>query len=183
MNAQVAAQQVAAQKLAARRALDAWLARAGVPHEPGARPGELVLQLPGEAKLRVTVSVLLGRRLSATAFVVRRPDENHQEFYRRLLRRNVRLPGVAFAVDDSGDVYLTGSLPLAGVTEETLDELLGAILVTVDGSFNELLSLGFAESIRREWRWRLDRGEPTANLAAFGHLRPLDQESEADPAP
>jgi hypothetical protein len=163
----------------ARRALETWLAGAGVDHEPGARPGEVVVELPGERRLRVTVSLLLGRRLSATAFVVRRPEENHEAFYRRLLQRNVRLPGVAFGVDDLGDVYLTGSLPLDGVTEANLDELLGAILATVDGSFNELLELGFAESIRREWRWRLDRGESTRNLAAFEHLRP----SEADPKP
>jgi hypothetical protein len=168
---------------AAREALEAWLEQAGVAHEPGTRAGEVVVELPGERKLRVTVSLLIGRRLSATAFVVRRPDENHQEFYRRLLRRNVRLPGVAFGVDDLGDVYLTGSLPLAGVNAETLDDLLGVILATVDGSFNELLSLGFAGSIRREWRWRLDRGESVANLAAFGHLRPPDPGSEADPEP
>jgi hypothetical protein len=167
----------------ARQAVDAWLARAEVAHEPGARPGEVVVELPGERKLRVTVSLLIGRRLSATAFVVRRPDENHEAFYRRLLRRNVRLPGVAFGLDDLGDVYLTGSLPLQGVTEDSLDDLLGAILATVDGSFNELLSLGFAESIRREWRWRLDRGESTGNLAAFGHLRPAEDGPEADPRP
>jgi Putative bacterial sensory transduction regulator len=158
--------------VAARAALDEWLADAGVEHEEGARPGETVVQLPGEAKLRTTVSLLLGdRALSATAFVVRRPDENHEAFYRWLLTRNARLPGIAFALDRLGDVYLVARLPIAAVTADRIDELLGAMLSTADSAFNDLLSLGFAGSIRKEWQWRLARGESTSNLEAFGHLR------------
>ena len=149
----------------------AWLEESGTEWELGARPGEFVVQLPGEAKLRTTVSLLAGEQgLSASAFVVRRPDENHEAFYRRLLRRNVKLPGIAFAVDEAGDVYLVGRLPAEGVTTDTVDRLLGAILATSDGTFNELLTLGFLESMKREWRWRVERGESTRNLEAFRHL-------------
>ncbi len=148
-----------------------WLEASGLEWELGARAGEFVVQLPGEAKLRTTVSLLAGDAgLSASAFVVRRPDENHEAFYRRLLRRNVRLPGIAFALDEAGDVYLVGRLPADAVTEDGVDRLLGAILATSDGSFNELLTLGFLESMRREWRWRVERGESTRNLEAFRHL-------------
>ena len=151
--------------------LQAWLAGAEVEYEPGARPGEYVVQLPGEAKLRTTVSLLLSdRALTAVAFVVRQPDENHIEFYRWLLTRNTRLPGIAFALDLLGDVFLVGRLPLAAVTEQAVDELLGTLLGAADTSFNELLALGFRSSIEREWRWRLDRGEPTHNLEPFRHL-------------
>ena len=143
-----------------------------MPSEPGARSGECVVQLPGESKLRTTVSLIVGDRgLKATAFVVRRPDENHEEFYRWLLTRNARLPGVAFALDRLGDVYLIGRLPVDMVTVDTIDDLLGVILSTADAAFNDLLSLGFATSIRKEWAWRLSRGEPTHNLEAFRHLR------------
>ena len=45
---------------------------------------------------------------------------------------------------------------------------------TADDSFNVILELGFAESIRREWVWRRSRGESTANLEAFRHLDPGD---------
>ena len=152
-----------------------WLNESGLEHELGARPGEHVVQLPGDAKLRTTTSVMVGERsLSVSAFVVRRPDENHEAFYRWLLSRNVRLPGVAFALDNLGDVYLVGRLPLAAVTEEALDGLLGAVLATSDSSFNDLLVMGFLSSMKREWRWRVSRGEPTHNLAAFRHL--LDTE-------
>ena len=43
---------------------------------------------------------------------------------------------------------------------------------TADDSFNAIVELGFADSIRREWAWRRSRGESTANLAAFSHLDP-----------
>ena len=148
-----------------------WLDDAGVGWEPGARAGEFVVQLPGETKLWTTVSLLVGdRALSASAFVVRRPDENHEAFYRWLLTRNARLPGVAFALDRLGDVFLVGRLPLEGVTPDTVDGLLGAILSVVDSAFNELLVLGFLSSMRREWAWRLERGESTRNLEAFRGL-------------
>ena len=46
------------------------------------------------------------------AFVCRHPDENHERVYRWLLERNLRMYGVAFAVDRHGDIYLDGRLPL-----------------------------------------------------------------------
>ena len=139
-----------------------------VPWEQGARAGETVATLPGERKLRTVISLLLGERaLELRAFVIRNPDENHEAFYRYLLRRALRLPGLGYAVDASGDVYLTGRMPLAGLDEESLDELLGGVLTACDEPFNDLLRLGFWTSIRREWAWRVDRGEPTANLEAF----------------
>jgi Putative bacterial sensory transduction regulator len=155
----------------ARDVVRRWAAEAGLEPAAGARPGEFVIELPGEAKLRTAVSVLVGdRALSVSAFVMRRPDENHERFYRWMLTRNSRLPGIAFALDRLGDVYLTGRLPLAGVTVDTLDDLMGAVLAASDGSFNDLLALGFLGSMRREWAWRVDRGESTRNLEAFRHL-------------
>jgi hypothetical protein len=151
--------------------IEQWLAGADVAHEPGPRPGEYVVQLPGEAKLRTSVSLLVGDRgLSASAFVVRRPDENHEEFYRWMLTRNARLPGIAFALDRLGDVYLVGRLPIEAVTAQAVDDLLGAMLSTADSAFNDLLALGFLTSIRKEWAWRVSRGESTRNLEAFRHL-------------
>ena len=78
--------------------------------------GSTSSQLPGEAKLRTTVSVLVGdRALSVSAFVVRRPDENHEEFYRWLLTRNAAAAGRRVRRSTAlGDVYLVGRLPLDG---------------------------------------------------------------------
>ena len=164
---------------AAEDVVRTWAAESEVEAQPGARDGEFVVELPGEAKLRTAVSLLVSdRALTATAFVMRRPDENHADFYRWILGRNLRLPGVAFALDKLGDVYLVGRIPLVGLNADTLDELLGTILTASDGSFNDLLALGFLTSMKREWAWRIDRGESTRNLEAFRHLldRPGDGE-------
>ena len=142
-------------------------------------PGTLVVQLPGEKKLKTTVSLVVGAHsLSVNAFVVRHPDENHEAVYRWLLERNARLYAVAFAVDHLGDVYLSGRLPLHAVTPDEIDRLLGAVLEASDSSFNTILELGFASSIRKEWSWRISRGEPTWNLQAFRHLAPDDATPE-----
>jgi len=130
-----------------------------------------VVVLPGERKQKTTCSLLVGEHaLSINAFVARHPDENHAAVHAWLLERNLRTYTVSFAIDPLGDIYLAGRLPLAAVTPEEVDRVLGAVLEYADGSFNAILELGFASAIRREWAWRTSRGESTANLAAFRHL-------------
>ncbi|MFJ6757250.1 MULTISPECIES: YbjN domain-containing protein [unclassified Streptomyces] len=134
-------------------------------------PGSYVVQLPGTRKLSTTCSLRVGRHsLSVNAFVIRHPDENEAGVHRWLLERNLKLFGMAYAVDRLGDIYLTARLPLSVVTADELDRLLGTVLEAADGSFNTLLELGFASAIRREYEWRVSRGEPTFNLDAFKHL-------------
>jgi hypothetical protein len=38
-----------------------------------------------------------------------------------------------------------------------------------------MLEIGFADSIRREWAWRVSRGESLANLAAFARFADPDR--------
>lgn len=134
-------------------------------------PGSYVVKLPGTRKLSTTVSLIVGRHsLSLNAFVIRHPDENEAGVHRWLLERNLKLYGVSYAVDSLGDVYVTARLPLSAVTPDGIDGLLGQVLEAADGAFNTLLELGFASAIRREYAWRVSRGEPTRNLDAFSHL-------------
>ncbi|MEU0070619.1 YbjN domain-containing protein [Streptomyces sp. NPDC006332] len=135
------------------------------------QPGNYVVKLPGTRKLSTTVSLLVGRHsLSLNAFVIRHPDENESGVHRWLLERNLKLYGVSYAVDPLGDVYVTGKFPLATVTADEIDRLFGQVLEAADGSFNTLLELGFASAIRKEYAWRVSRGESTRNLDAFAHL-------------
>jgi Putative bacterial sensory transduction regulator len=162
------------------RVVEAFLDKADVPWERGAREGEYVVTLPGEKKLRTVASLVAGQdALSVSAFVIRNPDENHEQFYRYLLRKNLRLPALSYAVDASGDVYVTGRLPAAAVDEGYLDQLLGVVLEAADTPFNELLAIGFITSMRKEWDWRVSRGESLRNLEAF---RPMLQR-DGDPGP
>jgi len=132
------------------------------------KPGVFTVTLPGERKLQTPCRLDVGpHALGVHAFVARHPDENHERVYRWMLERNLKLFGVAFALDHHGDIYLDGRLSLQSVTPEGLDRLLGAVLTYADDSFNTLLELGFGSSIRKEWEWRLARGESTKNLEAF----------------
>jgi hypothetical protein len=136
-------------------------------------PGLFSVSLPGTRKLITECALQVGKHgMNVRAFVARRPDENHAGVYRWLLERNLKLHGICFAVDALGDIYLTGSEPVELVTRAEVDRLLGAVAEAADDSFNVILELGFAESIRQEWVWRRSRGESTANLAAFTHLDP-----------
>ncbi|MFE6483016.1 YbjN domain-containing protein [Streptomyces sp. NPDC057757] len=134
-------------------------------------PGNYVVKLPGTRKLSTTLSLIVGRHsLSLNAFVIRHPDENEPAVHRWLLERNLKLYGVGYAVDALGDIYVAGKLPLASVAPDEIDRLLGSVLEAADGSFNTLLELGFASAIRKEYAWRVSRGESTRNLDAFTHL-------------
>ena len=130
--------------------------------------GVFTVVLPGEKKLQTPCRLDVGEHaFGIHAFVARRPDENHERVYRWLLERNLKMYAVAFAVDHLGDIYLDGRIPLDAVTHDELDRVLGAVLSYSDESFNTILELGFATSIRREWEWRRSRGESTRNLEAF----------------
>ena len=160
-----------------------FLDEAGIAWELGRRAGEFIVTLPGEKKLTTLCSLVVGEQsLSISAFVVRNPDENHAAVYAYLLRRNLRMPGIAYAIDKSGDVYVTGRVPLQGVSAAYLDQIFGVVLEASDGAFNELLAMGFLESMKKEWAWRSSRGESTRNLDAFRHLLETPPERPA-PSP
>ncbi len=144
--------------------------------------GVFSFSLPGEKKLQTAVRLDVGpHAVGVHAFVCRKPDENHERVYRWLLERNLKTYAISFAVDRLGDIYLDARLPLAVLTSDELDRLLGSVLSSADDSFNAILELGFASSIRKEWEWRKLRGEPTHNLEAFrGWLESGEEPSPAE---
>ncbi|TDH49079.1 YbjN domain-containing protein [Mycobacterium eburneum] len=148
------------------------------PHEGahGGLPG-LIVALPGERKLTTNTLLSIGEHsVRVEAFVCRKPDENHEGVYRFLLKRNRRLYGVAYTLDNVGDIYLVGRMSLGSVTPEEIDRVLGQVLEAVDTDFNTLLELGFRSSIQKEWEWRVSRGESLKNLRAFEHL--IDEDDD-----
>jgi hypothetical protein len=134
-------------------------------------PRSYAVTLPGTHKLTTVCNLIVGEHaLRIEAFVMRQPDEHREELWTWLLRRNARMYGVAFAVDAAGDVYLVGRLSLPAVTATELDRLLGAVLTYADESFDPMLEIGFGSAIRREWDWRVRRGQSLDNLKAFEHF-------------
>ncbi|HEY7226183.1 MAG TPA: YbjN domain-containing protein, partial [Micromonosporaceae bacterium] len=89
----------------------------------------VVVSLPGTHKLKTLCNLIVGdHTLRIEAFVMRQPDENREQLWAWLLQRNARMYGVSFAIDDVGDVYLMGRVPLHAITADELDRLLGSVL-------------------------------------------------------
>jgi len=154
----------------AAAAIEAALRELGLGFEQP-RPGAFLVKLAGQHKLATMTWLVAGEHsLGVEAFFCRQPDENHAAFYRFLLERNGRMYGVHFTLDPVGDVYLTGRLPLSAVSVAEIDRLLGCVLSYSDENFDAALELGFGSAIRREWAWRVKRGESLANLQAFARF-------------
>lgn len=149
--------------------IEQYLAQADLSFE---RNGSvIVVTIPGEKKLTTTCSLSVGENaLTINAFIARRPDENAQEVYEWILERNLKMYAVAFAIDRLGDIYLAGKVSLRSIDSDELDRIIGCVAEYSDNSFNTILELGFASAIKREYDWRVSRGESTANLAAFAHI-------------
>lgn len=164
-------------------ALDAALRDSGLTYSQ-AEPGVFSVELPGERRLTTVCWLTVGQHAVAVeAFVMRHPDEGRESVYRYLLQRNARMYVVSWSVDELGDVYLSGRLPLPAVTASEIDRVLGSVLTYADGAFNTLLELGFGGSIRREWAWRVKNGESLRNLEAFAQFvaRPADADPGTGP--
>ncbi len=117
--------------------------------------------LSGEWKRTIPVLLDLDERsLKVTSLLAGVPDEGHAEVYRILLQKNQRPLPVHFALDDEGDLVLTGALPHVAVDERAVDELLGCVLTLSDDTFNQVLRAGFASYIDAEQRWRAKVGLP-----------------------
>ena len=130
-----------------------------------------LVTLPGVSKQQTHCALVIGdHSLSINACVIRKAEEDKVGVYEYLLKKNAGMYSIAFAVNELGDIYLVGRLPLEAVSEREIDRILGEVLQYADSSFNPLLELGFSSAIRREWAWRVSRGGSLANLKAFEHL-------------
>lgn len=154
----------------ARAVIEAALETMDVPVQRDGGDAFLIT-LPGERRHRTLVWFIVGaHELLIESFVCRKPDENLEGVYRFLLQRNAKLRTVAYALDGVGDIHLVGRVPLAAVTADEINTVLGVVLTASDEDFNAILERGFASAIRREWAWRTSRGDSVKNLQAFRHL-------------
>ena len=104
-----------------------------------------VLRLQGEEKATFAVWFTLGQRaLAYETYLLPAPEENHGAFYEHLLRRNLKLRAVTFAIGVEDAVFLVGQLANAQVNEVELDRILGTLYEAVERCFRPALHIGFA---------------------------------------
>ncbi len=145
---------------AARRAVTDALVGAGLP-VTAVGPDRWLTRLEGERKRTIPVLLHLDERsLKLSALLAGHPDEQHGAVHRLLLHRNQRPAPVHFAIDDAGDLFLVGRVPLAALDERAVDELLGLVLAMTDDVVDRVLATGFASYLAAEQRWRAREGLP-----------------------
>ncbi len=83
------------------------------------------------------------RTLASEAYLLPPPRFNAEAVYRSCLARNWTSWPVAIAIDRQGELYIRGRVPLEVVTEETIDQLVGATYELVELSFRRLVDAGF----------------------------------------
>lgn len=111
------------------------------------QPGERrwYVRLKGEEKDFITIWFVLGQRtLQYETYVAPAPEENHALFYEHLLRRNIKLNGVAFAVGAEDAVYLRGQIAVRHIDEPELDRILGSLFEYSERFFRPAMRIGYA---------------------------------------
>ncbi len=151
-------------RAAAVAAVAGFLAEAGLDAER-LGDGRWFVRLAGERKLGIGVHLAVGdRTLRVESFFMRAPEEQRERLYRDLLLRQATSYVLRFTLDEAGDVFLIGQLPLRAVTPEEVDRIVGTVLDVADTAYLPAVEIGFASSIAAEkaWRARLAEGSGSA---------------------
>lgn len=111
--------------------------------------GAYVVALPGVRRSRTLVWLIAGERaVHVEAFVLHLIDVVEPgRLHRHLLRCNLGLRRVHFAVDDVGDLFLVGSLPPACLDADLLDAVLGEVLQLLEDQTPALLALAYGDRL------------------------------------
>lgn len=118
---------------------------AAVERAPASEGRRWYVRVHGEEKDVFTVWLTLRQRtLHYETYVMPAPEENHGQLYEHLLRRNQGLTGMAFVIGIEDALFLQGSLPVAAVTDDELDRILGSFYAYVEQCFRPALRIGFA---------------------------------------
>ena len=135
--------------------IDGWVDRqllenptiAAVDRDAGGR--RWFVRMKGEQKDTFTIWFTLRQRtLHYETYVMPAPEENHEQFYEHLLRRNLKLYGAAFAIGEEDAVFLVGQIANEAIDDDALDRVLGSLYAWVEQFFRPALRIGFASRFK-----------------------------------
>ncbi len=111
------------------------------------------VRVRGEEKLVTTVWITVREQtLHYETYFMPAPEENVAACFEYLLRANLRLYGMRFAVGVEDAVYLVGQLPFSafadGVGPHELDRVLGSAYAYSEECFRTAMSIGYASKFR-----------------------------------
>jgi hypothetical protein len=103
-----------------------------------------LLSMAGTVRQAINVAVALrADRVDFYFFMVRAPRDNHEAFYRALLKKNLRTFALKYCLDGDGDVWLLAELPRKGFDADELDRVLGVFYQESESAFEGLVHLGY----------------------------------------
>lgn len=103
------------------------------------------VRVRGEQKAVFTIRLVLRQRnLHVETYLMPAPEENAASLYEHLLRRNLKLPDLTFAIGDEDAVYVMGEVPAVWVDGAVVDRLLGSCYSVVEQCFRPAMRIGFA---------------------------------------
>lgn len=144
-------------ELAALSALiDRWTAKErnenpfllAVDHDPELR--RWYVRMRGEEKTIITVWLTLRERtLHYETYFMPAPEEQVEACFEYLLRANLRLFAMRFAIGPEDAVYLVGQMPVSAIDEGELDRVVGSAYAYSEQYFATAMSIGYASKFRR----------------------------------
>ena len=109
-----------------------------------------LVRLKGEERPVITIWFSLRQRtVHVETEVMPAPEENLEQLYHFVLAKNAVLREVHLAIGPEDGIYLMAHVPIAEVTVERLDELVGATLTYVDEIFPTIMAMGLPSLYRR----------------------------------
>lgn len=107
------------------------------------------VRLRGEEKETATIWLTLRQRtLHYETYFMPAPETHAEALYEYLLRLNMRLFAMRFAVGAEDAVYLVGQMPLSALDGEELDRIVGSTYAAVEQWFRPAMRIGFAGRFR-----------------------------------
>lgn len=137
--------------------IDAWLheqladnpAVAAVERDVESGERRWFVRVTGEEKSVFTIWFHLRQRnLHVETYLMPAPEERAAELYEHLLRRNLKLDGMSFAIGDEDGIFVIGQTPVERVDDDELDRLLGSMYAHVERCFRPAMRIGFASKFK-----------------------------------
>ncbi|HZN16376.1 MAG TPA: YbjN domain-containing protein [Acidimicrobiales bacterium] len=131
--------------------IDQWAAREAetnpmllaVDHDPAER--RWYVRMKGDEKTTTTVWLTLRQRtLHYETYFMPAPEENVGACYEYLLRANLGLFGMRFAIGIEDAIYLVGQMPLGAIDDDELDRIIGASWAYSERYFRPAMAIGYA---------------------------------------
>jgi len=136
--------------------IDGWAAEeqatndliAAIDHERQA--ARWYVRMHGLEKSTITLWLTLGERtLRYEAYFMPGPEERRADCYEYLLRANLSMFGMRFAIGAEDAVYLVGQMPVSAVDREELDRITGAVYAYSERFFAPAMAIGYGSKFRR----------------------------------